>query len=82
MAIAFFTSTFSPLPVDGTVLQLLQPYVEAHAEPHPFALFSEHVVAFVGSTDPATMTLQEALKEPDPDAFVKAMTKELTDHAD
>jgi hypothetical protein len=81
-AIAFFTSTFSPLPVDGTVLQLLQPDVEAYAEPHPFALFSEHVVAFVGSTDPDTMTLQEALKEPDRDEFIKAMTKELTDHVD
>jgi hypothetical protein len=44
---------FSPFPVDDTILHLLQPDVEAHAEPHPFALFTEHVVALVGS-DPDT----------------------------
>jgi hypothetical protein len=42
-------------------------------------LFAEHVVAFVGS-DPDTMILDEALKEPDWDQFIKAMRKELMDH--
>jgi hypothetical protein len=41
--VALFLTTFSPLPTDGTVLHLLQPDVEAHAEPHPFALFTEHI---------------------------------------
>jgi hypothetical protein len=70
------------LPIDGNVLQRLQPDIEAHAEPHPFALLSEHVVAFIGSSNPDTMMLQEALKEPYRYKFIKAMTKELTDHVD
>jgi hypothetical protein len=78
-AIALFLTTFSPQPIDGTALHLLQPDVEAYAEPHPFALFTEHVVAFVGS-DPDTMTLDEALKDPDRDQFIEAMRKELMDH--
>jgi hypothetical protein len=76
--VALFLTIFSPLPTDGAVLHLLQPDVEAHAEPRPFALFTEHVVAFVGS-DPDTMTLDEALKEPDREQFIAAMRKELMD---
>lgn len=59
-----------------TLPELLQPDVEAHTEPHPYALLS----AFVSTSDPDTMTLDEALKQPDRDEFIKAMKKELMDH--
>jgi hypothetical protein len=76
-AVGLFLQTFSPLPIEeSTVLHLLQPDIEAHSEPHPLALFSEHLVAFVGS-DPDTMTLDEA---PDREQFIEVMRKELHDH--
>jgi hypothetical protein len=77
-----FLQTFSPLPTaESTVLHLLQPDTEAHSEPHPLALFSEHLVAFVGS-DPDTMTLDEVLKAPDREQFIEAMCKKLHDHVE
>jgi hypothetical protein len=80
-AVGLFLHTFSPLPTTAVVLELLQSDVEAYSEPHPLALFSEHMVAFIGS-NPHTMTLDEALKEPDRDQFVEAMRKELQDHVE
>jgi hypothetical protein len=78
-AVCLFLQIFFPLPTTGTALHLLQPDIEAYSEPHPLALFSEHLIAFVGS-DPDTMTLDEALKEPDREPFIEAMRKELEDH--
>jgi hypothetical protein len=39
----------------------------------------EHVIAMIGS-DPDTMHLEDALKQPDRKEFIKAMHKELNDH--
>jgi hypothetical protein len=83
LAIAAYLGTFSPMPIDGYALHPLQPDVEAYAEPHPFALITEHVTAYIGQSDPDTMTLDEAaLRASDRDQFVEAMRKELNDHID
>jgi hypothetical protein len=42
----------------------------------------EHVAAYIGQSDPDTMTLDEALRQSDRDQFVEAMKKELDDHID
>jgi hypothetical protein len=80
LAIAAYLSTFSPLPADASVLHLLQPDIEAHAEPHLFALLTEHVKSYIAQSDSDTMHLEEALQQPDRDEFIKAMKKELNDH--
>jgi hypothetical protein len=82
LAIAAYSGTFSPMPIDGYALHLLQPGVEAYAEPHPSALMTEHVAAYIGQSDPDTMTLDEALCASDRDQFVEAMKKERNDHTD
>jgi hypothetical protein len=38
LAIAAYLGTFSPMPINGYALHLLQPDVEAYGEPHPFTL--------------------------------------------
>jgi hypothetical protein len=80
LAIAAYLGTFLPMPVNGFALHLLQPDVEAYAEPHPFALMTEHVVSYIGQSDLDTMTLDKALRQSDRDQFVEAMKKELNDH--
>lgn len=72
-----FLQTFSP---QRRAPCLLQPDVEALVEPHPLALMSERVLGLTASSDPDTMTLDEALNQPDREEFVKAMHKELKDH--
>jgi hypothetical protein len=57
---------------------ILQPVYSE--EPHPMALVSESIFGFAVSSDPDTMTLDEALREPDRDHFIEAMHKELGDH--
>lgn len=60
-----FLHAFSPASYDSQVeVYLLQPDIESHAEPHPFALFVEHVQAFIGS-DPDTMHYEDAMRQPD-----------------
>jgi hypothetical protein len=80
LAVAAYLNTFSPLPADASALQLLQPDIEAHAEPHPFAFLTKHVKSYITQSDPDTMHLEEALQQPDREEFIKAMTKELNDH--
>jgi hypothetical protein len=79
VAIMAFMHTFSPMPATETIVCLLQPDFEAYSEPHPFALLTENVIALIGS-DPDTMHLEDALKQPDRAEFVKAMHKEVNDH--
>ena len=81
IVISAFLSTFSPMPTpnDHRALHLLQPDCEAYAEPHPLALVTEQIMALIGS-DPDTMYLEEAMRQPDRDHFIKAMYKELEDH--
>jgi hypothetical protein len=69
-----------PSSSESNVLLLLQPDIEAHAEPHPFALLTEHVVSYIGQSDPDMMHLDEALCQPDREQFIEAMKKELNDH--
>jgi hypothetical protein len=70
-----FLHTFPPVPAENTAMLILQPDVEAYAEPYPFAMYLEDVFAFVASSDPDTMTMQEALAQPDREQFIKAMPK-------
>ena len=73
-----YLSTFY-LGSDKAQEHLLQPNISSSVEPHPFALFSEYMLSFL-ATDPDTMTLQEAMQQPDKDQFLHAMKKELEDH--
>ena len=59
-------------------VHLLQPDLEQCVQPDPITLFMNY---FLVSTknNPDTMTLQEALQQPD-EEFIKAMHKELHDH--
>jgi hypothetical protein len=82
LAISAYVSTFSPLPTSNDSLHLLQPDIEAYAEPHPFALMTEHVTSFIAQSDPNTMHLEEALRQPDHEEFIKAMKKGLNDPID
>lgn len=76
MASFFAATSANVISGNPSELHLLQSDVESQSEPHPFAM----LMAFVGTSDPDTMTLEEALKQPDRDEFVKAMHKELMDH--
>jgi Reverse transcriptase (RNA-dependent DNA polymerase) len=76
---AAYLAAFSPLPTDLRALHLIQPDVEAYSEPHPLALFTEQIIALLGS-DPDTMHLAEAMNADDKQQFVQAMYKELHDH--
>ena len=58
-----FISTFPPQQPQP-FQNLLQPDVESQSTPHPFALASKHIYRLIGS-DPDTMRLHEAMKEPD-----------------
>ena len=58
-----------------------EPISNTMAEPNPFAMMSSFVATSSGS-DPDTLTLAEALRQPDREEFLKAMNKELTDHID
>ena len=44
-------------------------------------LTAQHIFGNVASSrDPDTMTLDEALQQPDREEFIKAMHKEINDH--
>ena len=73
-----YTETFSPLPTDHGETHLLQPDTLAQSEPHPFAMILEQTTAFIAKLDPDMMYLEEALRQPDREEFIKAMYKELS----
>ena len=73
-----YSTTFSH-DFNTTSACILQPSQASYSEPHPMALMCEHVFAHI-TTDPDTMTLSEALRQPDRDKFLAAMQKELNDH--
>ena len=84
---AAFLETFSPQyrktegVEDDSAESVLQPDVTAQSEPHPLAFVSDFIQANVASTsDPDTMTLDEAMRQPDREQFLDAMRKELQDH--
>ena len=70
-----FTSTFC-LSVQNCDQHLLQPSTVAYSEHHPFTLLSSYIFSCI-ATDSDTMTLKEALYQPDRDQFLDAMKKEL-----
>jgi hypothetical protein len=70
-----FLHTFSPDNRSSEGVPLLQPDLDQHSEPHPFALFCEHMFAHSASTDPDTMTFDEAMQAPDRHEFIEAMRK-------
>ena len=73
-----FISTFSP-SIQGVEEQLIQPCTTAYSEPNPFAMLSHQILSNV-ATDPDTMTIKEAMTQPDREQFIEAMRKELNDH--
>ena len=75
-----YLNTYSPLPTGLVEAHLLQPDTTAHSKPHPFALMLGQVTAMIAKSDPDTMYLDEALRQPDRHEFIKAMHKELNDH--
>lgn len=48
-------------------------------DPHPFAFLTQ-IFALSTTSYPDTMTLDEAMSQPDKEEFVKAMYKQLSDH--
>ena len=66
-----YSATFSH-NFNTTSACILQPSQASYSEPHPMALMCEHVFAHI-TTDPDTMTLSEALRQPDRNKFLAAM---------
>ena len=75
-----FLHTFSPKGDPSEPISVLQP--DTTVKPHPFTSLCEYVLSIADSSDPHTMTLEEALAAPDRNEFVLAMAKELKDHVD
>ena len=73
-----FTSKVCP-SVQGKQEHLIQPFTAAYSEPHLLTMLCHHILSFV-VTDPDTMTLKEAMTQPDREQFIEAMRKELNDH--
>jgi hypothetical protein len=77
MLLDSFSSEYKSFDHEAT--SLLQPVHQE--EPHPLALLNESVFGVPGiSSDPDTMTLEEAMNQPDRAQFIEAMKKELADH--
>ena len=69
------------VPANHEDLSLLQPDLPAKVETiHPLSSVLEPITSLLSSQDPDTMTLQEAMQQPDKNEFIKAMYKELKDH--
>ena len=80
-AAAAYLSTFSPFRPPTAPTELLQPDIEALAEPHPYALICSQTFGLASkSSDPDTLTFDEAMQAPDRELFIEAMHKELNDH--
>jgi len=81
-ALQSFIDTFSPSKVLSSPddLELLQDNSGLFDEEHPMAFVSQAIYSLAASHDPDTMTLDEALRQPDREEFIKAMHKELSDH--
>ena len=83
-----FLSMFCPkfaslhsMKVEDAHLQLLQPDTESGGSAlHPLAAWKRVVGMVMSANDPDTMTMQEAMNQPDRDEFVKAMHKEVGNH--
>ena len=74
-----FLRTFEP--PSTPVPELLQPSQCSADQNGPMALAAQHIFGNVASSrDPDTMTLDEALKQPDRAEFIKAMHKEIDDN--
>ena len=55
---------------------------KCYSESHPFAFAVKSAISMDFSPEHDTMTLSEALKQPDCHEFIKTMEKELRDHID
>jgi hypothetical protein len=81
-----FLNVFSPQCGDGACLprepvnSLLQPEPLGSLEPNPLAMISSIIGLSATASDPDTMTLEEAMRQPDRDEFIKAMHLELGEH--
>ena len=85
-AIRAYSATFCPQGEllsgdDEAPIELLQPNPLLTTDAmHPLAYQSVAEAWVASRGDPDTMTLEEALRQPDRDDFLKAMEKELKDH--
>ena len=68
-SIRAYLSTFSSSKEDDKS-HIIQSSISAYSEPHPLALLASHALSFV-ETDPDTMTLKEALSQPDNEQCLK-----------
>ena len=75
-----FLHNFSPDKPDESFA--LRQKEKCSAEPHHFAFAAESGIYMAVSSDPDTMTLIEALKQPDCHELIKEKEKELRDHID
>lgn len=75
--LAAFLAATSPHVIEPIAhsIELLQPNTNMDIEPHLVAM----MLSFVASSDLDTMTLSEAMKQPDQGEFLKVMEKELAD---
>ena len=73
-----FLHTLSPDKSDESVALLQND--KYSAKPHPFSFSIESAISMAVSSDPDTMTLIEALQQPDRHKFIKTMEKELRNH--
>ena len=64
----------------NTYLEILELFTEASTEQLNLKDQQLDPIAFATSVDPDVMHLHQALKEPNPDRFIKAMDKEVQDH--
>ncbi len=64
-----FLNTFSPGEDPSLPQRQLQPDIGRYSEPHPLAFVVE-TLGLVASSDPDTMTLDEALRQPDREQFI------------
>ena len=50
--------------------------------PHTDTMVEENILAYKATSDPDTMYLHQAMKQPDRKHFLKAMSNEMTDQMD
>ena len=77
-SLSAYAKTFSPTLSSSTDC-ILQPRDLHYTEPSSIAQVCEHMLSLIAA-DPDTLTLKEALAQPDRAQFIAAMYKELEDH--
>ena len=58
-----FMATFSPCTQFTVYYYIIQPYLDRHVEPQPFALMDQGIISMKISHEPDKMTLDEAMAQ-------------------